>query len=301
MHAKAQKESIVSISRSRSVASTTSTGATTGTGGAAPGGNVGSAESGSVGVVRLGSIANAAPGEALGKGLTGEDCGSTESGSVGKVRLGSFAKGDVEAGAETTTETETETAGTAAAPALEAAVDGTAMTGAGAGGSDERGSAAIVKLDSFPHNDIEAGVSAAENAGGATVGGKNGDNKHTTPGQAGGIVVGKGGGSVQGGQAHLVRHGSFARSKTRLGRVDHKLRRSQRHRRKAHHYLMSLTYSGLQPGMEYHIRVAGISSVGQVSRTVWPLCLVRQARVRGDGGEVSDPGADPGADPGCQI
>lgn len=236
-----------------------STGATTGTGGAAPGGNAGSTESGSVGVVRVNSNADAAPGEAQEKGLTAGDCGSTESGSVGKVRLGSFAKANVGTGLEITE--------TGAAAAVTAA-DRTAMMPAGADGSDERVSVAIVKLGSFPQNVIETGASAAENTGGGPAGGENSNNNYTTAGQAGRIVVGKGGDSEQGGQAHAVRHGSFARSNTRLGRVDHKLRRSQRNRRKAHHYLMSLTYSGLQPGVDYHIRVAGISSVGQVSRTV---------------------------------
>lgn len=258
MRAKAQKETIVLVARARSVASTMSTGGTAGTGGTVAGGNVGSSESGSVDIVRLGGIANPAPEEAEGKGRTAGDCGSTESGSGRIARLGSLAKGNIETRPETT-----ETAVVVAT-----AADGTAMTVTGAtGGSDKRGSIGIVKLGSFARNVIETGVSATEETGGETVSGESGNNSQTA-GEAGGVSVGKGGGTVQGGQAHLVRVGSFARCNTRIGRADHKLRRSQRHRRKAHHYLMSLTYSGLQPGMDYHIRVAGISSVGQVSRIV---------------------------------
>lgn len=35
-------------------------------------------------------------------------------------------------------------------------------------------------------------------------------------------------------------------------------------RYKAHHNLMVITYGGLSPGKDYHIRVAGANSVGQV-------------------------------------
>lgn len=278
MDAKAQKESIISIARSRSVGSTTSTGATTGTGGAATGGNVSFTERGSVGIIRLSSIANFVPGEANGKGLTVADCSSTESGSVGLVMLGSIT----ETGPETT-----ETATVAAA-------DGTAMvaTRAVADGRDVRGSVGTIKFGGFPKNVAESGVSTAEETGGATPGSENGNKNHTTAGKAGGVPVGKGGGTVQGGQARLVRRGSFVRRNTRLGRVDFKLRRAQRHRRKPHHYLMALTYSGLQPGMRYHIRVAGISSVGQVSRTMLGFFFVFvQERIcrngRGGGGPLT--------------
>ena len=256
MHAKAQKESIVSIARSRSMGSTTSSGATTRTSGAATGGQVGSSESGSVGIVRLGNIFNAVPGEeeAQGKALTVGDCSSTESGSVGKVKLGSFAKGIPDIGTETVE---------AAAVVAE---DGVAMMGTRTGGSNERGSLGTINLCGIPNNVTESGVSAE--TGGGTVG-ENGNENNTTAGETGRVTGGKGGGTVQGGQDHLVRRGSFVRRNTRLGRVDQKLRRAQRHRRKAHHYLMTLTYSGLQPGMEYHIRVAGISSVGQVPEPCW--------------------------------
>lgn len=254
MHAKAQKQSIVSISRSRSIASTMSTGGTTGTGGTTTRGVVGSTESGSVGIVRLGIVANATPEEAGGKGLTAGDCGSTESGSVGTVRLGSLLNDNVETGQEAT-----------AVAAVAAAADGTAIMARRAGGdSEERGGVGIVELGHSPKNVVETGASAAEETTGATVGGENDSNT----GEEGGVSVGKDVGSAQGGQAHVVRLGTFARSNTRMGRVDHKFRRSQQYRRKAHHYLMSLTYSGLQPGMDYHIRVAGISSVGQVFQTV---------------------------------
>lgn len=255
MRAKAQKESIVSIARARSVATTVSTSGTAETGGTAAGLNAGGNESGSVGIVRLGSIADATPEETGGKGRTAEGFGSAESGSVGIVRLGSVAMSNTETGLETT-----ETVAAAAAT--------TAAT-TGSGGSDTRGRGGIAVLDSSPKNVAETEVIATEETGGSTIGGERGsnNNNHTTAEKAG-IVVGKGGGSIQGGQARLVRLGSFARSNTRIGRVDWKLRRSQRHRRKAHHHLMSLTYSGLRPGIDYHIRVAGISSVGQVSRTV---------------------------------
>lgn len=38
-------------------------------------------------------------------------------------------------------------------------------------------------------------------------------------------------------------------------------------RRKAHHYLMALSYCGLEPGKDYHLKVAGVNSVGQVFNT----------------------------------
>lgn len=39
-------------------------------------------------------------------------------------------------------------------------------------------------------------------------------------------------------------------------------RRSRRH--KVHHKLMVITYDGMSPGKDYHIRVAAANSVGQV-------------------------------------
>lgn len=237
----------------------------------------GSAHSGSVGIVRLGSFAKSS--EDVGGTAGGGGGGSTGSRSVGVVALGSFAGGESVAGI--------------GQPATPGAGDGGTMEPAAAaaaasavsGSSDDKqeGNVGIVRLGSFAKGNIEPGPAPTEETGGTAEVGRDSDNNSTTNiiinnstaagaaekngvvSPARGIKMGKGGGTVQGGYPQLVRLGSFAMKHTRTGRVEHKLRKSQRHRRKAHHYLMSLTYRGLQPGMDYHIRVAGISSVGQVN------------------------------------
>lgn len=52
----------------------------------------------------------------------------------------------------------------------------------------------------------------------------------------------------------------MSRTSRRLG---HKSQQ-RKIKRKPHHHLMLVTYTGLQPGTDYHLRVAGINSVGQV-------------------------------------
>lgn len=316
MHAITQRQSILSISRSRSATSM----ATTGDRGSSERGRVGSfqigsfanttegvgcvdgkgvaetisgsIESGGVGIVRLGSFVNTTDGVAAADGASGEvmDSGSTESGSVGIVRHGSFAKiadgaadaDGASAGVVDSGSTESGSVGVVKLGSLDGSSATFGMVPVAAGGSQDmggdggaggmlaggngsddrqRGSVAIVRHSSFAQgNNAETEPAVADGTRGA----EGTAQARTTAGGPERTASGEGDESGQNGQAPFVRLSNFARRNTRIGRVDHKLRRHQRRRRKAHHYLMSLTYTGLQPGMDYHIRVAGISSVGQV-------------------------------------
>ncbi|CAM9452554.1 unnamed protein product, partial [Ectocarpus fasciculatus] len=315
MHAITQRQSIVSISRSRSVTSMATTGdrgssesghvgrdgsfanTTEGPGcvdGAGIAGTIGgSTESGSVGIVRLGSFANTTHGVAGADGTSGEvmDGGSTESGSVGTVRLGSFAKlADGAAGADGASggvvdmdsgSTESGSVGVVRLGSLDGSSAACGIVSVAAGGSQDVGGdggawGMVAGSDgSFAKgNNTETEPAAADGAGGA----EGTAQARTTAGGPERVSSGEGE-SGQSGQAPFVRLSNFARRNTRIGRVDHKLRRHQRRRRKAHHYLMSLTYTGLLPGMDYHIRVAGISSVGQGAFSV-PTFSARTPSVR---------------------
>lgn len=325
MHAKAQRESIVSIARTRSISSTATGG--TGeisldgargdggsdvsgklvsladisqekgrnkpTGGAGAGEDGGSTESGSVGIVRLGSFANLVQGA---EGTRAGDDSSHQSGSIGMVTLGSLAGSSSTGKGPVILETE-ETGATERAAAEGQGSDQGACAGGsslesftksdveivsprneaargsegGHNNSDQRGSVGIVRLGSFASGDIDTGPTAVDDAERAE---ETAAKRPTTMARTGeGVTVQKVDGNAQGAHAGLIRLGTFARRNTRIGRVNQNLRKNQRRRRKAHHYLMSLTHSGLKPGMDYHIRVAGVSSVGQVQNVVSRLVV----------------------------
>ncbi|CAM9348828.1 unnamed protein product [Scytosiphon promiscuus] len=312
MQAKAQRESIISVTRARSVTSTATggtgvnafdgasgecgsdgggklasstdtsqeAGCTKAVGGAGEDG--GSTESGSVGTVKLGSFANVVHGE---EGTAAGDESSRKDGSVRIVALGSSAdstgtgKGPAMMGAEGTGAAERAVA-EQGGDEQRASAGGlspqsfpmgdtkvTSPTREPARGSvvehgacDQRGGVGIVRLGSFANGNIDTGPTAADGAGwiegtAATA---------ATIARLGEAVTGQNrDDNAQGAQNRLVRLGTFARRNTRIGRVDQNLRKKQRRGRKAHHYLMSLTYNGLKPGIDYHIRVAGVSSVGK--------------------------------------
>lgn len=255
MNARAQKQS-------------SSTGLTVGAGGTSGDGG-GSAESGSAGVVRLGTLGKFSEGAG---GTAGDGGGSTASGSVGVVTLGNFAKGDGSAGIGQAT-----TAGVVDGEKMEAAPAPAPAVG-GSTGDKERSSVGVVRLGNFAEGNIETGsVPTGETKGIVAVGQGSDNNNNTAAGVADKTRV------VSPARGVKMEKGGGTEKRIRKGRVEHKLRKSQRHRRKAHHYLMSLTYRGLQPGMDYHIRVAGVSSVGQVHIIQTKVCERRTYTERGLG------------------
>lgn len=294
LQAKAQRESKVFVATARSAAST----ATRRTGEGASGG----ASDGGAELVGLADTSQEG-GRIKAAGAAGGDGGSTESGSVGSVRLGSFSTLGQGAAQAAAGEASSQTSGSVGLVALgslaesserEPAISGTEGTGAAEGAAEEGGGGDqdarvdVSTLESSAKGNAEVVTPTGEVARGIVVGQGGSDESGSAgivrPGSSAGGDIDKGAaataatmarageaatvenrdGSAQGGQTRLVTLGNSAGRNNRIGRVDYKLRTGQWRGRKAHHYLMSLTYTGLRPGMDYHIRIAGVSSVGQV-------------------------------------